>query len=216
MARITAEMSPKEFLDSFVPQMISSRLGTVKFGDIRDSVEIHVPGAGHWHARIEAGTPVFKPGRAEDAYVKVVVADEVIRTGIERAADEMGDLDSVEVSRPAQALAEVITQEFIDAMRGQVNGTVRFAIASSSGGEQSVFVGFNTLDTDSPTCTLSTSEGELLSIAEMGQTPQEAFMAGKVRLDGDMSILMGLVANAVPLLDTGMSLLKDFMKDRKR
>ncbi len=216
MASISAEMTPKEFLDSFVPQMISSRLGNVRFGDIRDSVEIHVPGSGHWHARIEGGKPVFRSGQAEDAYVKVVVSDGVIRSGIERAAEETGDLESVEVSGPAQALAEVITQEFIDTMRGQVNGTVRFAIADGSGREQSIFVGFSTISTDSPTCTLSTSESELLSIADLRQTPQEAFMAGKVRLDGDMSILMGLVSSAVPLIDTGMTLLKSFMNDRKK
>ncbi len=215
MARLSAEMTPKELFDSYVPEMISSRLGSVKFGSIRDSVQIHVPEAGHWTARIENGRPVVKPGKADDAYVTMVVSGDVIRMGLERASGESDTIDSIEVSGPAQQLAEAITQEFIDTLRAQINGTVRFAITSGSGTEQSIYIGFNGINTESPTCTLSTSENELIEIAEKGQSPQEAFMAGKVRLDGDMSILMGLVATAVPLIDTGMGILKGFMKNRK-
>jgi len=214
MVQINAEMTPKEFLDSFVPEMIRSRFSGVKFGSLKDAIQIHVPEAGHWHARVEDGTPLFRSGQASDAFVTVVVSDDVIRKAIERAAAEAGDLDDLDLSEPLKTASEHITQELIDNMRAQVQGTLRLAVITGAGSEESIFIGFGGINTASPTCTLSTTESDLLDIAEKGQTPQEAFMAGKVRLDGDMTILMALMAHAVPLLDSGMSFVRKYSKKK--
>jgi hypothetical protein len=47
---------------------------------------------------------------------------------------------------------------------------------------------------DSPTCTVSLDVPTVLDIASGRQQPQQLFFQGRVRIDGDMSVVMGLVS----------------------
>lgn len=215
MVQINTDMTPKELMDRLLPELISSKLAGVSFGPIRDTVQIHIPDTGHWAALVENGAVSVRPGKSEMAYVTVVLPPGALMTALERATSGAGDLDAIDISGPLQAATGFITQELIDSLRAQIQGTIRFTLTTASGTDESLFVGFGGINTDAPTCTVQTTETDLFDIVEKGQSPQEAFMAGKVRLDGDMSILMGLVANVLPLIDTGMTFLKSYMKERR-
>ncbi|HLB30785.1 MAG TPA: hypothetical protein VJN91_04590, partial [Gammaproteobacteria bacterium] len=119
MAGINAEMTPKELMDSFVPELISSKLAGVEFAPLQGTIQVDVLGAGQWVATIEGGRPSLKPGKAEAPWVTVVVSDAALRMGIGRAAGEIGDSASVKVSGLARQMADNLTQQIIDTIRAQ-------------------------------------------------------------------------------------------------
>ena len=214
MLTINPDMSPQELLESFVPELIDSKLGDVAFNQVKDDFLIDVQDVGQWVARIEGGRPLIKQGSADTPLVTMVVSTDAIRMGLERVAEESPDLDSFDVSEIVQQMATSVTQEVLDAIRAQINGSIKFAVKANDGREQFLVIGFNGVDVDNPTCTVRTTEGELLDMAALGLQPQEAFMAGKIRFDGDMSIVMMLLANAVQLVEPGMELLKKYLNGR--
>lgn len=180
-----AEMSAKEFFDKFIPEKLESLSG-VEFADVADSIQIEVIGAGEWTGKIEGGKPVIKAGKADNPLVTVAFTEEALKLGLARAGD---DLDA-DVTGPAKMAAGMLSPDKAEQVRSQLHGTIKFVITTNDGKEESMAIGFNGIDIDTPTCTIRTTEGEMNEMREQQMPPQQAFMAGKIRLEGDMSIAM--------------------------
>ncbi|MEW6777090.1 MAG: SCP2 sterol-binding domain-containing protein, partial [Bdellovibrionota bacterium] len=200
--------------NSFLPQVIASKLPDVRFVELRDSVQIDIEGAGTWTARIQGGKPLVASGPADNPLLTLALSAKAIEAGLGRSGVAGIDLDATDVSAPARAIAEALTQELADSVREQVRGTIKFALARGDGMEEALFLGFSSVDPGAPTCTIQTTEDEFREMIELGLTPQQAFMAGKIRLEGDMSIAMTLAMIAMPLLEPGMKFLTGRMKGR--
>ena len=106
--------------------------------------------------------------------------------GEDLAAKKMG-------SRVARLLAPMV----INQLRAR-QGTIRFGILGPPSGEDwSIDVGLGIPPTDEPTCTVNVAYADYEEIASGRLPPPAAFMAGKIRITGDMTLVMQL---ATPLL----------------
>ena len=214
MAGINPNMTASELMDQFVPDLIESKLAGIGFQALSDVIQICIHGAGEWIAHIADGKPRVAAGSHDAPLIIAHVGTDAVESGILRAATTIDDVDAIDVSLPAGLIAKLLTQELANQVRANVRGTIKFAVTTDSGDEQSALVGFGGIDPDSPTCVVATTENELLDIVEGEMTPQQAFMAGKIRFEGDMSPAMTLGMIAVPLLIPALQFVKKYMRDR--
>ncbi len=96
-------------------------------------------------------------------------------------------------SRMARLLAPVV----IDQLKAR-QGTIRFVILGPPSGEDwSIDVGLDGPPADEPSCTVAVAYADYEEIASGKLPPPAAFMAGKIRVTGDMTLVMQL---ATPML----------------
>ncbi|MCB0220656.1 MAG: SCP2 sterol-binding domain-containing protein [Chrysiogenetes bacterium] len=180
-----ADMSAKEFFDKFIPEKLASLSG-VDFPDVKDTIQIEVIGAGEWTGKIEGGKPTITAGKASDPLITVAFTEAALKMGLARAGDQL----DADISGPAKMAAGMLSPDKAEQVRSQLQGTMKFTITTNDGKEESIAIGFNGIDIDTPTCTIKTTEGEMNEMREQQMPPQQAFMAGKIRLEGDMSLAM--------------------------
>ena len=213
MAGIDPNMSPEHLMNEFVPGLIASKLSGIDFHPLSDHIEVRIEGVGEWTACIDGGKPSVRAGAPEAPLIIAHVGTAAVEAGILRAAQEIPDIDALEVGMLAALIAKLLTQELADQVRANVKGTIKLAVTGDSS-EHFALVGFGGLDPDNPTCTVMTSEDELLDIVEGEMAPQQAFMKGKIRFDGDMAPAMTLGMIAVPLLLPALRFVKQYLRER--
>ncbi len=77
-----------------------------------------------------------------------------------------------------------------------LSGDIQVKIHDADTGEDTVVtatLGGGAPNLDSPSCSVGLDVPTLLEIASGRQNPQQLFMAGQVRIDGDMGVVLGLV-----------------------
>lgn len=213
MAGIDPNMSASELMEAFVPELIASKLAGIDFHPLTDHIEIRIEGVGAWHAKIESGRPALRAGGAQAPLIIAHVGTAAIEAGILRAAQEIPDLEALDVGMPASLIAKLLTQELADQVRANVKGTIKLAVRNDES-EHFALVGFGGLDPENPTCTVHTTEEELLDIVEGEMAPQQAFMAGKIRFEGNMAPAMTLGMIGLPLLLPALRFVKQYLRDR--
>lgn len=180
-----AEMSAKEFFDKFIPEKLASVEG-VAWPDVKDELQILVVGGGEWVAKIEGGKPTLKAGEASNPLITVAFTENGLKLVLARAGDQLDQ----DVTKQAEMAAKMLNPAVADQVRAMLQGTMKFIVTTNDGQEEGIAIGFNGIDFDSPRCTIRTTEAEMNEMREANMQPQQAFMAGKIRLEGDMSLAM--------------------------
>ncbi|MCW5828451.1 MAG: SCP2 sterol-binding domain-containing protein [Deltaproteobacteria bacterium] len=183
-----ADMTPKQLIEEFIPKKLAE-LGDVTFPDLGVQFEVTIEGdgGGVWTIKTEGGKPRISAGGAKDPLVTVKTNRQAYDMGMKRAG---GELDRDISGQVGNMLKMVPDQTKVDMIRQQLSGTMMIKIATDEG-DALIGIGFvGPADLVNPRCTIETSEAELNEMRETRMPPQQAFMAGKIRLGGDMSLAM--------------------------
>lgn len=182
-------MNPKQLLDEVIPKKLAELAG-VEFPDLAAEVQVTIDGehGGTWVLHTKGGKPQIISGTASNPVVCVKTNRSAFDMGFKRAGAQALEMD---ITGPLKmALKLIPDSDKIEMVRQQLNGTLMFKIVTDDG-DALIGIGFNCdADIQNPACTIETSEGELREMQEGKMPPQQAFMAGKIRLSGDMSIAM--------------------------
>ncbi len=82
-------------------------------------------------------------------------------------------------------------QEKIDRLRNELAGTMRIEITDDDGNEAFLCIGWGgSIDWDEPRVTIKLTQADLEAMQSGELQPQQAFMGGKVQVEGDMSLAM--------------------------
>ncbi len=185
---MAAPSSPKEFFDKYVPEKLKG-MSDLTFPDLGVEMGVVVigPGGGEWTMKSAGGKPQVKAGKANNPLITLATTTGAFDMFLKRAG---GELDK-DFSKQAQMMTKMAPdKDKVEQIRTQLQGTMKFTITTNDGKEESAAIGFNGIDFDSPRCTIKTTEAELNEIRDVKMPPQQAFMAGKIRLEGDMSLAM--------------------------
>ncbi len=183
-----ADMSPKQLIEEFIPKKLAELKDTT-FPDLGVEFEVTIEGngGGVWSIKTEGGKPKISTGAAKNALITVKTNRAAYDMGMKRAG---GELDRDVSKQVEMALKMAPDQAKIDMIRQQLSGTMMIKIATNDG-DALIGIGFcGPADLQNPRCTIETSEAEMNEMAEAKMPPQQAFMAGKIRLGGDMSLAM--------------------------
>ncbi len=182
-------MTPKQLLNEIVPKKLAELAG-LQFPDLAAEMQVTIEGdeGGVWSMTAAGGKPQVKSGAASKPVVCIKTNRSAFDMGFKRAGTQALEMD---ITGPVKmALKLMPDNEKIDMIRQQLNGTLLFKVMADDG-DALIGIGFNAdADINNPTCTIETSENELKEMQEGKMPPQQAFMAGKIRLSGDMSLAM--------------------------
>ncbi len=183
-----AKMSPKQLVEEFVPKKLAE-LKDVNFPDLGVEFEVTIEGdgGGVWTMKTEGGKPKISAGNAGNPLVTVKTNRAAYDMGMKRAG---GELDQ-DIAKPVEMMLKMAPdQAKIDMIRQQLSGTMMIKVSTDEG-DALIGIGFcGPADLVNPRCTIETSEAELNEMRDAKMPPQQAFMAGKIRLGGDMSLAM--------------------------
>ncbi len=182
-------MTPKQLLDEVVPKKLAEIAG-IAFPDLPVEMQVTIEGdqGGTWMMHAKGGKPQVKSGKATDPIVHLKTNREAFDMGFKRAGAQALEMD---ITGPVKIAVSMLPDGAkIEMIRTQMAGTLLFKVATDEG--DALFgIGFNgDADLGNPRCTIETSENELNEMREQKMPPQQAFMAGKIRLSGDLSLAM--------------------------
>ena len=95
----------------------------------------------------------------------------------------------------AQEVFNAMPGHFLPDQAGDLRATIQFDLSGEGGGQWYVTIADRTLSVNTgqasaPTLTLGASASDYVSIINRELKPMQAFMQGKVRVRGDMPLLM--------------------------
>ena len=97
-----------------------------------------------------------------------------------------------------EALVTPLTRpSTVDGLRAMAGNLKCIVEGAEDRHEATLTFGGQTPDTANPTTTVSITVDDLGAILAGKEEPQAAFFAGKIRLDGDMALAMGLMTLAM-------------------
>jgi hypothetical protein len=196
-AELLERWLPKAFAEADVPEEMRS-------SDLRLGVCLTGKGGGEWVFSVERGELSVEPiSRADTAF-----------TFVQSVADWKGALwegrggavgkATAGLFRPGEGtfggaggaggMAGVPPPSALEQMR-KLDGLVRVVVQGGEGGDWSV--GFKLGPGEipaQPTATLAVSEADIAAMQSGELNPLEAFMAGRIRVEGDMTLVMQMQA----------------------
>src|SRR5687768_15292413 len=105
--------------------------------------------------------------------------------------------ESLDMPATVSQVFEEIPNRFDAAAWGSQNAVLQFNISGDDGGNWTATINDGKIaveqgSTDKPDMTVTTSSQDMLGMVSGDLNPVSAFMQGKVRIDGDMSLAMKL------------------------
>lgn len=182
-------MTPKQLLDEVIPKKIAELAGIeVPNLDAEMQVTIEGDSGGTWTLSAKGGKPQVKSGAPAQPIVVVKTNRQAFDLGFQRGGQQALEMD---ITGPVQMALKLLPDgDKINMIREQMSGTLLFKVTTTDG-EALIGLGFNgDADLANPRCSIETSEAELLEMRDARMPPQQAFMAGKIRLSGDLSLAM--------------------------
>jgi putative sterol carrier protein len=136
-----------------------------------------------------SGTPILQVTLSVHDWRAIVAGP--VRDRLQSATDNAPALDPSAISK---LLARPEAIESLRGMEGNLqlvleDGDVNYRVTLTFGASER--------DMENPTTTVSVSMDDAAQIASGDDNPQAAFFAGKIRLDGDMNLAMGLMTLAM-------------------
>lgn len=193
LPKAPADITPAKFFTEWLPtQMKSNRDLISSFsGGVSAAISARITGAGggEWTAVLANGEVKIEPGLRKDAVVTMVMeSGNFVAMATGQMDDVVKPLPSVAELTPEQAVAKA--KQNLEAMKSIV-GSAKFVIDDKDkpfwamakfGGELK----------DEADVTVTMDRETALAVASGETNPQAAFMAGRVQITGDLSILMQL------------------------
>jgi hypothetical protein len=195
--RAPMDITPARFFEEWLPSQVenSRELLETFAGGLSFVVSVRVTGerGGEWTVRLADRKPEFVRGLDAEAVVTFIVSEENFIQSITGQLDDLRpparDMSAVDTSpeaiqqRARQVLAAL--KDIRGSLRAELDDPNRALAATMKfGGEMK----------DAPDCILRLKMDHVRAIASGDLDPQVAFMTGKVKIEGDSSLLMQLLA----------------------
>ena len=165
---------------------------------------MHIEGddGGTWSFRQVDGKAEVFLGNADDPIVQVTVTESDFRelllgTVRDRLVDEAGGITKVdELLRGTPLSLLMLSEAEVDALLNAVQGDLQIVVDDQD--EYTSYTitltfGGNAPKIDSPRTKLTIELGDWIELYKGGINPQQAFMQGKIRMEGDISMPMTLM-----------------------
>lgn len=195
--RAPTDITPARFFEEWLPSQVenSRELMETFAGGLSFVVSVRVTGerGGEWTVRLADRKPEFASGLDPQAVVTFIVSEENFIQSITGQLDDLRsparDTAAIDTSpaaiqqRARQVLAAL--KEIRGSLRAELDDPNRaLGVTIKFGGEMK----------DSPDCTIKIKMDHVRAMASGELDPQAAFMTGKVKIEGDSSLLMQLLA----------------------
>ena len=197
MPKAPADITPAKFFTQWLPQQIEPLAGMIGAiaGDVSAAIATRVIGAGDWTATLAGGKVKVEPGIKPDSLVTFVLSEKhFIEVVTGQRANLMQPPPGAGKASPDQMAAQA--KQNLLALK-EIHGSIKFVIEDAKAPFEAM-VKFAGPLTEEPSCTLAIGLETIQAIGRGETNPQAAFMAGQIRIEGDMTILMQLM----PLMPT--------------
>jgi hypothetical protein len=155
-------------------------------------IEVRGQGGGRFHLNIRAGRMSAGDAPAQAPFLTVVQD----LPGFERLAREAGDSALVLLGGLSGLTGELrLTRKRVESL-GQLEGAVRFSVAGEHGFALLAHFGGGPVP-DSPSASIAVDEAAYRELRSGQLDPGEAFMNGKLKVEGDLQLAMQLALAAL-------------------
>lgn len=196
-ANLPADITPAQFFD-----LVGAALANepAPAGAAPDKLVIHITGdaGGVWNLGFEGGALKIQAGGADAPPLQLSLAQADLTSFI---AGDMRDAlkaraggKSIDAAQMAKIFKITNKTDQVKAYKGDLQIVLAGPDATH---RLTLTFGGTTPNTASPTTTVSIAQDDFFAMLDGQLQPQAAFFAGKIRLDGDMNLAMGLMALAV-------------------
>ncbi len=180
--------NPAEFFETEIPAQFAAHKDSLtdeqKSVDFKVSVGLEGDGGGEWTVAFSGGDLSVGQGLAGDADVTVLSTVDNFSEALDGATGfGLAELDAetFDPSRVKPAVADRVKQ---------IKGTLKIGMFAGTDELMGARIKFGADAPDDPTCTIAVQEEDAEMIASGKMLPQQAFMAGKIRIEGDMNLAM--------------------------
>jgi hypothetical protein len=192
LANLPQDITPSAFFD-LVRDTIAGQVAP----EGPETTIFHIEGAdgGAWTAavvdgaiRVDAGasgTPIMQVTLSVQDWRAIVAGS--VRDRLQGAASQAPPFDP-------NAISKLLTlPEVSESLRG-MEGNLQLVLEDGDDAYRvTLTFGDSSRDVETPTTTVAVTMDDAAQIASGQENPQAAFFAGKIRLDGDMNLAMGLM-----------------------
>ncbi len=191
--RAPKDITPEKFFNQWLPEQISGFQEIIKglAGDVSFSISTRVTGdgGGDWTADIENGEVKFSSGVKEDALVTFILNKQNFIEAVTGERDELRmQPPGGGGGNPAAMVGQA--KENMAALR-DISGSIKWVVDDESKPFEAT-IKFAGPITPEPTATVVVDLDTMKEMASGSLNPQSAFMAGRIQISGDMTILMQL------------------------
>ncbi|NQT74626.1 MAG: SCP2 sterol-binding domain-containing protein [Chloroflexi bacterium] len=196
--RAPADITPARFFEEWLPSQVES------FGELLEvysegisfavSVKVTGDGGGEWTTGLSDGKPLFTSGLDPQALATITVSEENLVQSV------TGQLDHLRAETPdmpadADLSPETIKQRAVDLINSlkEIEGSLHASVDGADPPLQ-VTVKFAGEMKDPPDCDVRIKLEDVQRMASGDLDPMGAFMAGKIQIEGDASVLLQLFA----------------------
>jgi putative sterol carrier protein len=186
-------ITPKKFFSEWLPQQIEPFKAAIKQfgGSLQASMSFKVEGpqGGEWTTAVQAGDVKIESGLKDNAVVTLILAEKDfvdVVTGKRKMA--MGRPGGGKAPKPEDIPKQL--KNMIDTLSG-IEGMFQFRV-EESGNDFVVSVKFKGPIKKEPDTIVAIDRADVDAMAKGELNPQAAFMSGKIRITGDMGLLMQL------------------------
>ncbi len=197
--------TPGEFLETIIPEELAGV--EIPADTTPDKVLFHIEGAGGgtWAAGALDGNLSIAQGSSDTALIQVSISSDDARELLfgsvrDRTIDALGGQDRVsdQLSPGLYRFLFLSTTEAAT-LREQVSGDLQIVIDDPDEFLEytlTITFGSDAPQLASPRTTLRVAVDDWVQMAAGGVNPQQAFMQGKIRMEGDMALPMTLMTLA--------------------
>lgn len=195
--RAPTDITPARFFEEWLPKQVENSRDLLETfaGGLSFVVSVRVTGerGGEWTVRLADGKPQFASGLDPQAVVTFIVSEENFIQSITGQLDDLRPpaRDATAIDTSPIAIQQRARQ--VLAALKDIRGSLRAELDDPNRG-LGVTIKFGGEMRDSPDCTIKIKMDHVRAIASGELDPQAAFMTGKVKIEGDSSLLMQLLA----------------------
>jgi hypothetical protein len=174
------DVTPKKFFEEWLPGQFEKVKALVMpfAGEVNAAMAIKVTGAGggEWSCGLSAEGLKVESGLREDAVVTLVLSEPNFR-------------EAVTGEPPAADKIPALIRRQLEALR-QIQGMIEFRMEDAKSGDFTVRIKFAGPMKDEPDAGVSLAREDAEAISRGELNPQAAFMSGRMKISGDMMLLM--------------------------
>ena len=186
-------ITPKKFFSEWLPQQLAPFKAAIKQfgGSLQASMSFKVEGpqGGEWTTAVQAGEVKIESGLKDNAVVTLILAEKDfldVVTGKRKMAFERPGGRGGKAPKPEDIPKQL--KNMIDTLSG-IEGMFQFRV-EDPGKDFVVSVKFKGPIKKEPDTIVAIDRADVDAMAKGELNPQAAFMSGKIRITGDMGLLM--------------------------
>ena len=195
---LPSDITPEDFFMEVLPDILGEvdlpdGLGTERLqfhftGD--DALDIHI-------GVDEDGDLTLEEGQADSPPMAISASTTDFRAAIAGSLRDQVKAETGEITLGPRQLRKAFMPDTKVQRVKALTGDLQFRLKDSSMGDEFVYtltLGGNSPNVTNPTTTISLDLPTLMDIISGRQQMQQLFFQGKVRIDGDMNVIMGLMS----------------------